>query len=62
MGHQTQYWLTCPQCGHQMEVNPHEGIPLRARYCDECDSLFCFRNEELAIAESVRGAVGAGAS
>lgn len=61
MGHQTQYWLTCPQCGNQMEVSPHEGIPLRARYCDKCNVLFCFTNEELAIAESVR-AVGAGAS
>lgn len=52
MQHQTQYWLTCPQCGHQMEVAMQRG-PLRARYCDKCDLLFFFTNQELALAESV---------
>jgi hypothetical protein len=52
MEHQTQYWLTCPECGHQMEVGKHGG-PLRAKYCDNCDVLFSFTNEELAVAESV---------
>ena len=55
MQHETQYWLTCPECGHQMEVGKHGG-PLRAKYCDKCDLLFSFTNEELAFAESVRTA------
>jgi hypothetical protein len=52
MQHQTQYWLTCPECGHQMEVG-YQGGPLRAKYCEKCDLLFSFTNEELAVAESV---------
>jgi hypothetical protein len=52
MQHQTQYWLTCPECGNQMEVRK-EGGPLRAKYCEKCDLLFSFSNEELAVAESV---------
>jgi hypothetical protein len=35
-----------------MEV-AKQGGPIRARYCDKCDLLFSFSNEELAIAESV---------
>lgn len=52
MPHQTRYWITCPNCGHQMEVRG-EGAPLRAKFCDECDWLFYFTNEELALTESV---------
>ena len=55
MQHQTQYWLTCPECGHQMEVGKQEGA-LRAKYCDKCDLLFSFTNEGLALAESVGAA------
>jgi hypothetical protein len=35
-----------------MEVG-NEGGPVRFRYCDDCDFLFSFTNEELAVAESV---------
>ena len=52
MQHQTQYWVTCPECGHQMEVGNEAGPP-RFKYCDICDLLFSFTNEELAVAESV---------
>ena len=52
MPHQTHYWVTCPSCGHQMEVR-EERRPLRAKYCDKCDLLFYFTNEELALTESV---------
>jgi hypothetical protein len=52
MQHERQYWLTCPECGHQMEVGK-QGGPLRAKYCDKCDLLFSFTNQELALAESV---------
>ena len=52
MPHQTHYWVTCPECGHQMEVR-EKGTPLRAKFCDECDWLFYFTNEELALTESV---------
>lgn len=52
MGHQRQYWITCPECGHQMEVRK-KGGPVRAKYCDKCDLLFYFHHEELAVAESV---------
>jgi len=53
MQYQMQYWLTCPQCEHQMEVGK-QGGSLRAKYCDKCNSLFSFTHEELAVAESVR--------
>jgi endogenous inhibitor of DNA gyrase (YacG/DUF329 family) len=52
MEHQTQYWLTCPECGHQIEVG-NQGGPLRAECCDNCDLLFSLTNEQLAVAESV---------
>lgn len=52
MPHQKHYWVTCPECGHQMEVR-EKGAPLRAKFCDECDWLFYFTNEELALTESV---------
>ena len=52
MPHETHYWVTCPSCGHQMEVR-EERRPLRAKYCDKCDLLFHFTNEELALTESV---------
>ena len=52
MEHQAQCWLTCPECEHQMEVGK-QGGPVRAKYCDKCNSLFSFTNEELAVAESV---------
>jgi hypothetical protein len=52
MRHQAQYWLTCPECGHRMEVDS-EGGPIRAKYCDKCNLLFSPTNEELAAAESV---------
>jgi hypothetical protein len=55
MQHQTQYWLTCPECGHQMEVGK-QGGPLRAKYCEKCNLLFSFTNEELAVAENVETA------
>lgn len=55
MQHQTQYWISCPECGHQMEVSK-QGGPLRARYCDNCDLLFSFTNEDVAVAESVGAA------
>jgi len=51
MQHQTQYWLTCPECWHQMEVGKHAG-PIRAKYCEKCGLLFYFTNEEPAAAES----------
>jgi hypothetical protein len=35
-----------------MEVGK-QGGPVRAKYCDKCNSLFSFTNEELAVAESV---------
>ena len=53
MGRQTQYWITCPKCRHQMEVRV-KGGPLRAKYCDKCNLLFCLTNEELRVAESAR--------
>jgi hypothetical protein len=40
--------FTCAECGHQMEVGMHGG-PLRARFCDHCDSPFSFTNNELAV-------------
>lgn len=52
MEHQTQYWVTCPECGHQMEVI-NEGRPIRGQHCDKCEVNFSFTNEELAVAESV---------
>jgi endogenous inhibitor of DNA gyrase (YacG/DUF329 family) len=55
MQQQTQYWLTCPECGHQMEVGNHGG-PLRAKHCENCNLLISFTNGELAIAESVETA------
>jgi hypothetical protein len=61
MQHQTQYWLTCPACGHQMEVGKLGG-PLRAKYCDKCHLLFSPPNEELAVAESVGTADSVGNS
>jgi hypothetical protein len=33
-----------------MEVGKQAG-PLRAKYCDKCNSLFTLANEELAVAE-----------
>lgn len=51
-GHQKPYWVTCPHCEHQMEVRK-EGGPVRARYCENCDLIFTFTNEELTAAESV---------
>ena len=35
-----------------MEVR-EKGTPLRAKFCHECDWLFYFTNEELALTESV---------
>ena len=35
-----------------MEVRG-KAAPLRAKFCDECDWLFYFTNEELALTESV---------
>ena len=52
MQHRTQYWLSCPGCGHQMKVSNEEG-PLSATSCDNCGLLFSFTIEELALAESV---------
>jgi transcription elongation factor Elf1 len=52
MQHQKQYWLTCPECGHQMKVG-NEGGPLSAKSCDNCGLLFSFTIDELALAESV---------
>ena len=52
MPHQKHYWVTCPECGHQMEVR-EKGAPLRAKFCDECDRFFYFTNEELVLTESV---------
>jgi len=48
----TQYWVTCPGCGHQMEV-AKEGGPNRSKSCDKCGVDFSFTNGELAIAERV---------
>jgi hypothetical protein len=50
--HQTQYWVTCPECGHQMEVSK-KGGPIRAKNCDECNADFSFTNDDIAVAESV---------
>jgi hypothetical protein len=50
--HQEQYWITCPECGHQMNVSKKEG-PRRATYCEKCELLFYFTNEDLAVAESI---------
>jgi transcription elongation factor Elf1 len=55
MEHQTQYWITCPECGHQMKVSRHDG-PVRAKYCDKCGLLFSFTNQELAVAVTVGSA------
>lgn len=52
MERQTQYWVTCPECGHQMEVS-NEGEPIRRKRCDECSADFSFTNDELAVAQSV---------
>jgi hypothetical protein len=52
MQHQTQYWLTCPECGRQMEIGK-QGGPLRAKYWDDCHLLFSPTTGELAVAESV---------
>lgn len=60
MGHQAQYWITCPACEHQMEVRK-EGGPLRTKYCERCHVLFCFTNEELAVAESIAVVMAVGA-
>ena len=56
MQRQTQYWVTCPACGHQMEVD-NEGGPIRGKHCDKCTADFSFRNDELAVAESVEADV-----
>jgi hypothetical protein len=52
MQHHPQYWLTCPKCGHQMEVGTQSG-PIRAKHCDKCNLLFILTNEERSAAESV---------
>lgn len=35
-----------------MEVR-EEGRPVRAKYCDKCDSLFYFSHKDLAVTESI---------
>jgi hypothetical protein len=50
--HEIQYWITCPKCGHQVEVKK-EVRPLRDGHCDKCNLLFSFTIEELAAAEGV---------
>lgn len=52
MERQTQYWVTCPECGHQMEVGNEQGRN-RSKHCDACTADFSFTNDELAVAESV---------
>lgn len=51
--HQTQYWVTCFLCGHQMEVADEAGPDRRGKHCDKCHANFSYTKDKLAIAESL---------